>query len=49
MDQALLFPRKFYMEVFYEDGKLEQKEMESSPIFASFFPVKETLIQNSHH
>ncbi|MCZ0931580.1 MAG: hypothetical protein OXJ52_00275, partial [Oligoflexia bacterium] len=48
LDQALLFPRKFYMEVFYEDGKLEQKEMESSPIFASFFPACESFNEKSY-
>ena len=39
----MIFSKTFHIEVFYKDGRVEQKEMDSVPIFASFFPVCESF------
>ncbi|MCZ0932463.1 MAG: hypothetical protein OXJ52_04850, partial [Oligoflexia bacterium] len=48
LDQAMLFSKKFHLEVFYEDGEVERREMEDVPIFASFFPTCESFSEEDY-
>ena len=48
LDQAMLFSRKFYMEVFFKGGRVEKKEMENTPVFASFFPICESFNEKDY-
>ena len=48
LDQAMIFSRTFHIEFFHKNGRVEQKEMDKVPVFASFFPVCESFDKNDY-
>ena len=48
VEEEMVFSRDAFMEVFYEDGRIERKEMDSFPLYASFFPACGTFNKDDY-